>query len=292
MMRRGQDRGWTHDYGLLNNGSAFEGGYDWRVPEAARNLPPPEFMTQVASLGIEFEPGDVDQLQRYLDLLLDANTRFNLTAITDQREAWMRHVFDSLTLAPLIASSGGSRVIDVGSGGGLPGIPLAIALRGIHFTLLEATGKKARFLSDVVTKLGLGNVEVINDRAETIGQVHRRHVESRGAGGAKGGGGHREQYDVVIARAVGKLPVLLELTVPLAKVGGHVLAMKGEKAAKEIEESKAALHLLHCHVVDTVQTTTGVIVIIHKQRKTPRMYPRRAGEPKRAPLGLPREGQK
>ena len=232
---------------------------------------PAAFLERIAALGIELEPHDLHRLGRYLALLLDANTRFNLTAITDPNEAWMRHVLDSLTLLPLIASAEASRVIDVGSGGGLPGIPLAIAMPHVRFTLLEATGKKARFLNEAVQQLGLTNVEVVNDRAEAVGQ------ESSGM--------CREQFDVVIARAVGRLPVLLELTVPLAKVGGHVLAMKGEKAAGEIAESKAALHRLHAHVVETIPTATGVIVLIEKMRKTPRIYPRKAGEPKRAPLG-------
>jgi 16S rRNA (guanine527-N7)-methyltransferase len=235
--------------------------------------PPAEFASRVESLGIALDASDVDRLARYLELLLDANTRFNLTAITDPGEAWTRHMLDSLTLVPLIVSADAKTVIDVGSGGGLPGIPLAIVLPGIQFTLLEATGKKARFLEETAAALGLSNIRVINDRAETVGQDHHQH---------------REQYDIVIARAVGRLPVLLELTVPLAKVGGLVLAMKGAQAQAEIDEAKQALHLLHAHAIDTRPTATGVIVVIEKQRKTPRAYPRSPGEPKRSPLGTRR----
>lgn len=245
------------------------------VPD--RLIPSPRFVNDAADLGIEFERGDIEKLGRYLALLLAANKRFNLTAITDPDEAWTRHIFDSLTLVPFIVSirenSAGvspMRVIDIGSGGGLPGIPLAIALHDVEFTLVEATGKKARFLEEMAKSLGLANVKVVNDRAEVIGQDHKNH---------------REQYDVVIARAVGRLAVLLELTVPLAKVEGFVLAMKGEKAAEEIAEAKQALHLLHAHVVETMKTPTGALVIVQKQRKTPRAYPRGPGEPKRAPLG-------
>jgi len=232
--------------------------------------PPPEFFTRAAQLGIEFDPGDIDKLSRYLGLLLQTNTRFNLTAITDPSEAWMRHIFDSLTLVPYVISLEAKTVIDVGSGGGLPGIPLAIVLPEKQFTLLEATGKKARFLQDAVNKLEIPNVRVINERAEMVGADHKS--------------GHREQYDIVIARAVGRLPVLLELTVPLAKVGGHVLAMKGERAAEEIADAKQALYLLHAQVTDTIATPTGTLVIIEKMRKTPRTYPRAPGEPKRSPL--------
>jgi 16S rRNA (guanine527-N7)-methyltransferase len=231
--------------------------------------PPDSFLTRVADLGIEFEAGDAEKLGLYLELLLDANTRFNLTAITDPNEAWTRHILDSLTLVPHVVSLDAKRIIDIGSGGGLPGIPLAITLPDIQFTLVEATGKKARFLDEAARQLELSNVRVVNDRAETLGQDHVNY---------------RERFDVVLARAVGRLPVLLELTVPLAKVEGHVLAMKGTKAAEEIAESKQALHLLHAHVIDSIATPTGTLVIIQKMRKTPRNYPRAPGEPKRSPL--------
>lgn len=235
--------------------------------------PPQSFLTQAQGLNIEFDRGDLEKLGRYIALLLDANTRFNLTATTNPEDVWTRHILDSLTLVPLIESSGTGvspvQVIDVGSGGGLPGIPLAIVLPHIHFTLLEATGKKARFLQDTAQQLGLTNIKVICDRAETVGQDHKQF---------------REQFDIVLARAVGKLPVLLELTVPLAKIGGHVLAMKGEKASEEIIEATQALYLLHAQVVESISAATGTIVVIEKQRKTPRTYPRRPGEPKRDPL--------
>ncbi|MCI0362298.1 MAG: 16S rRNA (guanine(527)-N(7))-methyltransferase RsmG [Phycisphaerales bacterium] len=231
---------------------------------------PEQFLKQVSELGIQFDAGDLERLGLYLALLLDANTRVNLTAVVDRDAVWTRHILDSLTLVGALVSAGARSVIDVGSGGGLPGIPLAIALPDVHFTLAEATGKKSRFLEEVARELSLSNVSVVNDRAETLGQDHQHH---------------REKYDAVIARAVGKLPVLLELTVPLAKVGGLVLAMKGEKAAQDIIDAKAALHALHARVVETMKTPTGVIVIVEKQRKTPRLYPRTPGEPNRAPIG-------
>lgn len=233
--------------------------------------PPAEFITAAAAQGLEFEAGELQRLAQFLALLLDANTRFNLTAITDPAQAWTRHILDSLTLLPLLEAADAKRVIDVGAGGGLPGLPLAMTLPNVEFTLLEATGKKARFLREAVAALGMTNVVVVNDRAEVVGQDHQRH---------------REQYDAVLARAVGRLPVLLELTVPLARVGGLVLAIKGEKAGEEIVEAKAALHLLHAAVSETLQTPTGTIVVIEKLRATPRSYPRGPGEPKRLPLGL------
>ena len=232
--------------------------------------PPQQFLQDIERLGVEFDASDLGRLGTYLDLLLDANTRFNLTAITDRDVAWHKHIFDSLTLLPLVVSAEVGRVIDVGSGAGLPGLPLAITLPEVNFTLLEATGKKADFLHEVVTTLALPNVTVINDRVETIGR-DREH--------------HRERYGMAIARAIGRLAVLLELTVPLVRAGGHVLAIKGGKAAEEIDEAKKALHLLHCRVDDTRRTPTGTIVVIEKLRTTPKLYPRRPGEPRRAPLG-------
>ena len=241
------------------------------MDETVTPLPPPaSFGPQVEGLGIAFDPGDVQRLGRYLALLLDANRSFNLTTVTDPDEAWTRHIFDSLTLLPFIAAAGARAVIDIGSGGGLPGVPLALVTPDVRLTLLEATGKKARFLETVADELGMPNVSVICERAETLG---RDRV------------GHREKYDVVTARAVGRLPVLLELSVPLARIGGHVLAIKGGKAQEEIEASKEALYRLHAHIVDMHRTPTGTVIVIEKQRRTAKLYPRRPGEPRRAPIG-------
>jgi 16S rRNA (guanine527-N7)-methyltransferase len=231
---------------------------------------PAAVASALAAQGIALDPGDDETLRRYLELLLVANERFNLTAVRDPAEAWVRHIQDSLSLLPFLASSGARRVLDVGSGGGLPGVPLAIALPGVAFTLLETTGKKAAFLRDTAAALGLANVSVLQARAEEAGQDHHHH---------------REQYDAVVSRAVGPLAVLLELTVPFAREGGHVLAIKGERAAAEVAEARQALHLLHAHAVDQVRTPTGTVVVVEKVRKTPRSYPRLPGEPKRRPLG-------
>ena len=231
--------------------------------------PPQEFLEDAASCSITFDPGDTDRLGLYLALLLETNKKFNLTAITRPAEAWKKHVLDSLTLLPWIGAAAAERVIDLGSGGGLPGIPLAISLPAVQFVLMEATGKKAKFLERAVAELALSNVRVINDRAETVGQDRDTH---------------RQRYDVVTARAVGKLSVLVELAVPLARVGGHVLAIKGSSANSEIKQAKRAMHLLHCHVSNTVRTPTGTVVVIEKLRDSPRAYPRRPGEPRRNPL--------
>lgn len=231
--------------------------------------PGPAFFDLIESQSILLDPTEIERLRAYLQMLYDANRQFNLTAIRDPDQAWTKHIFDSLTLLPVLASIEAKRVADVGSGGGLPGIVLAIVMPEVEFTLIEATGKKARFLEGVGAALGLRNVRVVCERAEIVGQDHQHH---------------RERYDAVIARAVGPLPVLLELTVPLAREGGLVLAIKGERAGEEISEAKQALHHLHASAIDTIRTPTGTIVIIEKRRRTPRLYPRSPGEPKRRPL--------
>jgi 16S rRNA (guanine527-N7)-methyltransferase len=243
--------------------------------------PPPGVVEAAADLGVEFEPGDLERLGRYLALLLAVNAQFNLTAVTDPGEMWTRHVLDSLTLlGPLAALAEGRpdqhhatstplRVIDVGSGGGLPGLVLAIVLPDMHFTLLESTGKKAEFLRHAAASLGLKNVAVLSERAEKVGQSPH----------------HRERYDAAVARAVGPMAVIAELTIPLVRIGGQVLLIKGARAEEELTEARQALYLLHTHHAGTLETPTNRLVVLEKARKTPKVYPRREGEPKRVPLG-------
>lgn len=255
-------------------------------------LPPPaSFLEAARALGIEFDPGDVEQLGRFLALLLETNKSFNLTAITDPEEAWTRHILDALTLVPLLSQLGGDdgspaplRVVDVGSGGGVPGLPLAIVMPGVRFTLVEPTGKKAAFLRKAAEALGLTNVTVIQGRAEVLGQDHK------GTERGDGLGAHREGYDAATARALGHLATVVELCAPLVKPGGLVLAVKGAKADQEVEEAGKAIGLVGARHAGTVDTPTGRIVVLEKATRTPRLYPRRDGEPKRAPLGLTRPG--
>jgi 16S rRNA (guanine527-N7)-methyltransferase len=257
------------------------------TPTPTPPTPPADFLADCAAFGLEFEPGELERLGRYLGLLLETNQTMNLTAVRDEAAAWKRHIFDSLTLVPFLADlPEGSRVIDVGSGGGLPGIPLAIALPSLRFTLLEATGKKADFLRTVARALPLPNVNVISDRAETLGHDRgTRHGQGRTPG-------HREVYDAVVSRAVARLPTLLELTVPFAKPpaapnpSGMVLLVKGERAQEELAEAQGALHLLKAVHTQTVETPTGRVLVIEKGAATPRIYPRANGEPKRVPLGV------
>lgn len=242
--------------------------------------PTPEFLRLCEEAGIECEIEELARLGRYLAMLLALNQTTNLTAITDPAEAWRKHIFDSLTLLAALADlPDGARVIDVGSGGGLPGVPLAITQPHLKFTLLEATGKKAEFLKQVVSILPLANTVVVQARAESAGH-------DRGERTASGRvNGHRESYDVAVARAVGRLNTLAELTVPFVRIGGRCALVKGLQAEEEVQEAAPALALLHAVFVSTTPTPTGQIVILEKSSATPRTYPRADGEPKRVPLG-------
>jgi len=255
------------------------------MSDAIEPIPCPERVRAMfEGFGVSLEENESVALGRYLALLLEANTRTNLTAVRDPDEAWERHLFDALTLLPVLSEIEGAgeraRFIDIGSGGGLPGIPLAIAMPGADFTLVDATKKKADFLAHAAGSLGLTNTRVIRARAEVLGQ-------DRGVKTARGReGAHRGSYDGALARAVGRLAMIAELTVPLVRVGGLVVLTKGQKADEELEEAGAALRALHASHAGTVETPTGRIVVFEKLRATPRDYPRRDGEPKRAPIGV------
>jgi 16S rRNA (guanine527-N7)-methyltransferase len=234
---------------------------------------PADFLDAAAAIGVAFEPGEVEALGRYLALLLHANEVMNLTAIKAPVEAWTRHILDALTLLPLLAElAPGALVVDVGSGGGVPGIPLAIVRPDLKVTLIESTQKKAAFLEACARRLGLGNVEVRAQRAEEAGRSDLR-----------------ETADLVCARAVGRLATLVELTLPLVRGAGRAVFIKGAAADEELEEAGAAIRMLGGAHAGTLPTPTGRIVAIEKVRGTGKMYPRRAGEPKRAPLGVTRK---
>jgi 16S rRNA (guanine527-N7)-methyltransferase len=212
-----------------------------------------------------------DRLNRYLDLLLQANATMNLTRITDRAAAEVQHVGDALTVLPLLAA-GNLRVADVGSGGGVPGIPLAIARGDLQVLLIESTRKKAAFLERAIADLALTNVRVSSDRAEDVGQSDLR-----------------ETFDVAIARAVATLDWLAEWCLPLVKVKGKVLAMKGKRAADELPAATRVIRQLGggapiTHRVDLPGTDSLVIVEMPKVRKSDPRYPRPPTQAKGNPV--------
>ena len=230
------------------------------APALARAVPPPV----------------ADRLSAFAGLLLEANERLNLTRVVEPDAVARDHLLDALAALPLLERIEPERAIDVGSGGGVPAIPLAIAAPEVSWTLVESTGRKAEALQSFVETLQLANVEIIADRAETIGQAPR----------------HRERYDLATARALAALPVLLELTLPLVRVQGIVVAWKGPltSADDQIRQGRAAARSLGGGEV--VIRPSGIaalgghtFVLVPKERPTAPRYPRRPGVPGRTPLG-------
>lgn len=246
------------------------------MPDTPSPIAVPKFMPgDLDRLGLAITPEMLDTLARYLGQLLDANRRVNLTAIKDPDTAWCRLITDSLTLLPGLENlPAGAKVIDIGTGGGLPGMPLAIARSDLAFTLLDATGKKTEFLKACVKSLGMKNVNVIQNRAEQLG-----HDPA-----------HRQQYDLATVRAVGKVAEIAEYALPMVKVGGRVLAMKGTQAESELAEAGDALALLGAGDLALIDgypegfTSELVIISIVKDRPTPKQYPREPGTPRKTPL--------
>jgi len=227
-------------------------------------------------LGIELTPRQCEQFQVYYQELIDWNRRLNLTAITDYEEVQVKHFLDSLTvvLALKWPLNKGIRLIDVGTGAGIPGIPLKILLPDIRLVLLDATRKKAGFLEHVTQKMDLKGVEIVVGRAEEI--AHRSE--------------YREQFKIVLSRAVAGLPALVELTLPFCAIGGGFIAQKKGDLNTEIRQACQAISLLGGKLADVKRidlpefTDTRWLVVIDKIGETPPQYPRRPGIPAKRPL--------
>lgn len=211
----------------------------------------------------------------FLAELLDWNQKFNLTAIREAEAIEIKHFLDSLSVAAAFKDGfvPGS-MIDIGTGAGLPGIPLRIVYPEARLTLVESIKKKAGFCEHAARVLGLGNVLVSTARAEEIGQDRL----------------HREKYDLVLARAVANMPVLVEYLLPLARIGGRVVMQKGKSAREESENSRNAIRLLGGKLLDIIPIDLpGVederyLVVLEKVRSTPVDFPRRVGIPAKSPI--------
>ncbi len=224
--------------------------------------------------GITLTAPQRDALRVYERELLAWNRQHNLTAIHRPEEIRVKHFLDSLSCVLAFGERPPQRLADVGTGAGFPGIPLKILYPTMHLTLIESVGKKAAFCQHIVDVLHLSNVEICKGRAEEIGRQSA----------------HRERYDWVVARAVAVFPVLSEYLLPLTRVGGHMLAMKGASAAAEVQGAEHALRLLGGELRGLIPVTLpGVaeqryLVVVDKVAATPPQYPRRVGIPRKRPL--------
>ncbi len=213
-------------------------------------------------------------LINYEKELVEWNQKFNLTAIRDVESIRTKHFLDSYSCVLAWKGVPPLRLVDIGTGAGFPGIPLKIIYPAMHVTLVESVGKKAMFCQHVISKLGLENVEVIQTRAETLGQDSD----------------HRESYDYAVARAVANLNILSEYLLPLVKVGGIMLAQKGESGPAEAQSAEKAMKLLGGKLKQLIPVhLPGVaddryLVLVDKIAATPPKYPRKAGIPMKTPL--------
>lgn len=227
---------------------------------------------KLEKLKIHFCVEQSEQFFEYMNLLIEWNEKMNLTAITAPEDIILKHFVDSITILNEIED--GSKIIDVGTGAGFPGIPLSIMNPTLKITLVDSLNKRLIFLQEVVNKLNLKNVEIIHARAEEIGQNKK----------------YREKFDISTSRAVANLSTLSEYLIPLVKIGGKTISMKAGDAQEEINEAKKAIKILGGEIekideFNLPESDIGrTVVIIDKTETTPNKYPRKAGTPSKEPI--------
>lgn len=236
-----------------------------------------EILAQGArELGIDLTPHQLDQFEVYYRELADWNQRMNLTAIIQYPEVQVKHFLDSLTVC--LAVPGGlaphTRIMDVGAGGGFPGLPLKLAFPDIYLAMLDSVGKKTSFLRHLVATLALSGVEIYTDRAEDLG----RRPELR------------ESFDLVVSRGVARLPSLLEYTLPFCRLGGIAVTLKHEDLKQELASAAHAMEVLGGRLIGmrpvlvSGLTDNRIVVVVEKVKATPTKFPRRPGLPAKQPL--------
>ena len=235
----------------------------------------PEFFYQaLAEQGFELTAQQKDQFQRYFQLLVEWNEKINLTAITAEDEVYLKHFYDSL--APILQGHLKNEpiaLLDIGAGAGFPSLPMKILFPQLEVTIIDSLNKRIQFLHLLAEVLGLKGVHFYHGRAEDFAQD--KHF--------------RAQFDLVTARAVARMQVLSELTIPFLKVGGRLIALKASSAEDELKQAKNALNLLFAKVLENVdyQLPNGdprTLTIVEKKKETPNKYPRKAGVPNKRPL--------
>ena len=224
--------------------------------------------------GISLSETQLQQFDRYQELLVEWNQKMNLTALTEPKDVAIKHMIDSVSVYDEKWFSEGMSVIDVGTGAGFPGLPLKILCPSLKVTLLDSLNKRVKFLEAVVSELGLSDIVCVHARAEEAARQKQ----------------YREKFDAVVSRAVARLPILAEYDLPFVRVGGFFAAMKGAKYEEEAEEAKKAVKLLGGGEpvlreikLPGLEDKRGIIYI-RKEKKTPSVYPRKAGTPEKNPI--------
>ena len=228
-----------------------------------------ELKNKSEQININLENEQIKKFYEYMNLLIEWNEKFNLTAIVEPKEIILKHFIDSLTIEKYINE--GDKVIDVGTGAGFPGIPLTIYKPQINITLLDSLNKRIIFLQEVIEKLEMKNIEAVHGRAEEFAK------------------NRREMFDIATSRAVAPLNILLEYLLPFVKIGGTCLCMKGSNI-DEVDDAKNALEVLGGKIekIETIKLPESDIVrniiIVRKVKNTPVKYPRKSGIPAKQPL--------
>ena len=237
-------------------------------------MKPEIFYQALADQGLELNDRQKKQFHRYFQLLVEWNEKINLTAITAEDEVYLKHFYDSL--APILQGyilNEPISLLDIGAGAGFPSLPMKILFPQLEVTIIDSLNKRIQFLHLLAEDLGLEGVHFYHGRAEDFAQDKQ----------------FRAQFDLVTARAVARMQVLSELTIPFLKVGGRLIALKASSAEDELHQAKNALNLLFAKVLDNVdyQLPNGdprTLTIVEKKKETPNKYPRKAGVPNKRPL--------
>lgn len=233
-----------------------------------------QLKTGLEQLKIETSSEMLTTFQLYMEGILEWNEKINLTAITDKEEFVRKHYIDSLLCYEFDELQKASKIIDVGTGAGFPGVPLAIVFPEKRFVLMDSLKKRLNVIDELCAELGINNITTLHGRAEDLARDKK----------------HRERYDLCVARAVANIPVLAEYTLPFIKVGGSLLAYKGSDFKRELDEGQKAITLMGGIVTDERSVTIenlGLdhrIIVIKKINNTPMQYPRKAGTPSKEPL--------
>lgn len=226
------------------------------------------------SEGIKLTEECAEKFEQFRETLIETNKYLNLTSITEDEEVNYKHFLDSLLPMKKIEFIENAKVIDIGTGGGFPGLPMKFYRDDLDITLLDSLNKRIKFLKDTIYKMELSKIDAIHGRAEELGRQKQ----------------YREVYDYAISRAVSRLNTLVEYSLPFVKVGGYFISMKGPSGKEEAEEAKNAIKLLGGEIADIIEyqldyeDSDRTLVVIKKISPTPKKYPRGGGKPKNKPL--------